>query len=263
MQRRRGWESPPPWPYNHCVAYPLQSLASYDGCANSRAHCSCNVISFNHSFGKRNEASYFCADHCCCKNREREDYKLNMNDTNEDSVRTLSHTTVTFYRNFRDYYSAKFTLTYSIKNMECTNEESFQCDDNFCIPRSKVCDGVKDCKNGSDEIGCETGVLAIQGVKEARKKAIDWMKRNRTVPWNWRDDMPRAVVALYLASHMNFNGTSLEEELMAKEAELKVALALLRWRADGRLAAGQSLVKVTRWLQVLRKWSPGYRINSK
>ncbi|GFX05264.1 uncharacterized protein CG3556 [Trichonephila clavipes] len=124
--------------------------------------------------------------------------------------------------------------------MECTNEESFQCDDNFCIPQSKVCDGVKDCKNGSDEIGCgmryylmltrinNTGVLAIQGVKEARKKAVDWIKRNRTAPWNWRDDMPRAVVALYLASHMNFNGTSLEEDLMAKEAELKVALALLR-----------------------------------
>ncbi|GFQ98338.1 uncharacterized protein CG3556 [Trichonephila clavata] len=155
-------------------------------------------------------------------------YKFNVNDTSEDSVRTLSHTTVTFYRNFQNYYSAKFTLTYYIKNMECTNEDSFQCDDNFCIPQSKVCDGVKDCKNGSDEIGCETGVLAIQGVKEARKRAIDWMKRNRTDPWNWRDDMPRAVVALYLASHMNFNGTSLEEELMAKQAELKVALALLR-----------------------------------
>ncbi|GFX05258.1 integrase catalytic domain-containing protein [Trichonephila clavipes] len=157
-----------------------------------------------------------------------ERYKFNArNDRNEVPVRTLSNTTVTFYKDFRDYYSAKFSLTYTIKNLECMNEESFQCDDNFCIPQSKVCDGVNDCKNGSDEIGCETGVLAIQGVKEARKKAIDWMKRNRTLPWNWRDEMPRAVVALYLASDVNFNGTSLEEELMAKQAELKVALALL------------------------------------
>ncbi|GFY44182.1 uncharacterized protein CG3556 [Trichonephila inaurata madagascariensis] len=158
-----------------------------------------------------------------------ERYKFNArSDRNEGSVKTLSNTTVTFYRNFRDYYSAKFSLTYNIKNLECMNEESFQCDDNFCIPRSKVCDGVNDCKNGSDEIGCETRVLVIQGVKEAREKAVEWMKRNRTTPWNWRDEMPRAVVALYLASDVNFNGTSLEEELMAKQAELKVALALLR-----------------------------------
>lgn len=158
-----------------------------------------------------------------------ERYNFSVNDENEDSVRALSHTTVTFYNYFRySYYNSKFAVTYNIKNMECSYQDSFQCNDNFCIPQSKVCDGVKDCKNGSDEIGCETGILAIEGVKEARKKAVDWMKRNRTTPWNWRDDMPRAVVTLYLASEVNFNGTNLEEELMAKQAELKVALALLR-----------------------------------
>ncbi|GFY44179.1 hypothetical protein TNIN_57201, partial [Trichonephila inaurata madagascariensis] len=37
-------------------------------------------------------------------------YKFEVNDTNEDSVRTSSLTTVKFYRNFGSFYSAKFTL---------------------------------------------------------------------------------------------------------------------------------------------------------
>ncbi|GFY44178.1 uncharacterized protein CG3556, partial [Trichonephila inaurata madagascariensis] len=112
-------------------------------------------------------------------------------------------------------------------SLECTYEDSFQCDESICIIGSKVCDGVEDCENGSDEVGCVTEIFATEGVNEAREKVIDWMIRNR-ITWNWRDDMPRAVVALYLASHMNFNGTSLEEELLVKQLELKVALALLR-----------------------------------
>ncbi|GFX12795.1 hypothetical protein TNCV_3437691 [Trichonephila clavipes] len=37
----------------------------------------------------------------------------------------------------------------------------------------------------------------------------------------------------------------------------------LRWRAIGRLKSGQSQVEEARWLQVARKWSPGYGISSK
>ncbi|GFV21417.1 transposable element Tcb2 transposase [Trichonephila clavipes] len=37
----------------------------------------------------------------------------------------------------------------------------------------------------------------------------------------------------------------------------------LRWKAAGRLEAGQSQAEVSRWLQVSRKWFPGYGINSK
>ncbi|GFQ67452.1 uncharacterized protein CG3556 [Trichonephila clavata] len=156
-------------------------------------------------------------------------YKFYKNGTNEDSVTALSNTTVTLNKlSEYTYCTVNFSITYNIKNMECTNEKSFQCDENFCIPQSKVCDGVKDCKNGSDEVGCGIGVLAIPGVKEVRNKAVDWMKRNRTVLWNWRDDMPRAVIALYLSSDMNFSRTSLEEELMVKQLELKTLLAILR-----------------------------------
>ncbi|GIY78849.1 uncharacterized protein CG3556 [Caerostris extrusa] len=55
-----------------------------------------------------------------------------------------------------------------------------------------------------------------------------WLKKKRSASWGWRDYTSRAVVALYLASDANFNGTILEEELMAKQTELKTAVALLR-----------------------------------
>ncbi|GFX28971.1 hypothetical protein TNCV_3030141 [Trichonephila clavipes] len=37
----------------------------------------------------------------------------------------------------------------------------------------------------------------------------------------------------------------------------------LRWRDVDKLEAGQSQAEVARWLQVARKWSLGYGINSK
>ncbi|GBM63449.1 Uncharacterized protein CG3556 [Araneus ventricosus] len=58
--------------------------------------------------------------------------------------------------------------------------------------------------------------------------AVSWLKQKRTAAWGWRENTPRAVVALYLASAANFSGTVLEEELMAKQTELKTAVAFLR-----------------------------------
>ncbi|GBO29504.1 hypothetical protein AVEN_90070-1, partial [Araneus ventricosus] len=73
-----------------------------------------------------------------------------------------------------------------------------------------------------------TEILALPGVAEARKNATSWLKKERLSSWGWRDYTPRGVVALYLASDATFNGTVLEEELMAKETEIKIAVALLR-----------------------------------
>ncbi|CAL1301475.1 unnamed protein product [Larinioides sclopetarius] len=112
--------------------------------------------------------------------------------------------------------------------VECLNRNSFKCDNITCVSEDKVCDGVKDCKNGEDEIGCEIGVLSIKGVPEAREEAVSWLKRKGTAAWDWKENTPRAVVALYLASAATFKGTVLEEELMAKQTELKTAVALLR-----------------------------------
>ncbi|GIX74919.1 uncharacterized protein CG3556 [Caerostris darwini] len=57
---------------------------------------------------------------------------------------------------------------------------------------------------------------------------MSWLKKKISAFWGWHDYTSRAVVALYLASDANFNGTILEEELMAKLTELKTAVALLR-----------------------------------
>ncbi|KAF8763169.1 Cobalamin binding intrinsic factor like protein [Argiope bruennichi] len=90
----------------------------------------------------------------------------------------------------------------------------------------------------------KTGVLSLSGVAEARRKAISWLRKERLASWGWRDYTPRGVVALYLASNVTFNGTILEEELMAKETEIKTAVALLRFQTflghdDGPLFAGE------------------------
>ncbi|GBM63471.1 hypothetical protein AVEN_260904-1 [Araneus ventricosus] len=156
-------------------------------------------------------------------------YKFCSSVSNESPITAFGNVTVTHYvsGNFLPI-DTSFTLEYSIKTIECMNNSSFKCDNNSCIFEEKICDGVEDCKNGKDEIGCETGVLSIKGVPEAREEAVAWLKQKRTAAWGWRENTPRAVVALYLASAATFNGTVLEEELMAKQTELKTAVALLR-----------------------------------
>ncbi|GIY79001.1 uncharacterized protein CG3556 [Caerostris darwini] len=78
------------------------------------------------------------------------------------------------------------------------------------------------------KVGCETGISSIKGVVEARNNAISWLKKQRSSSWGWNDYTSRAVVALYLTSDANFNGEIFEEELMAKQTELKTAVALLK-----------------------------------
>ncbi|GFT71816.1 uncharacterized protein CG3556 [Nephila pilipes] len=158
-----------------------------------------------------------------------EEFKFCSPNVSRHSVTALSDVTITHHAHKNGfYYSSSFDLNYDIKNIECVRKDSFQCDSNFCIPMSKVCDGVEDCENGADEAKCKTEILTIEGIEKAREKAIAWLKRNETTLWNWQNDTTRAVIALYLASDAFYNGTDLKEELMAKEIELKTAVALLR-----------------------------------
>ncbi|CAL1301396.1 unnamed protein product [Larinioides sclopetarius] len=155
-------------------------------------------------------------------------YQFCNSDTNRNPITAFDNVTVTHYVSAYNRIYTSFTLEYTIKTIECLNRNSFECDNNTCVPEDRVCDGVKDCKNGADEVGCETGVLSIKGVPESREEAVSWLKQKRTASWGWKENTPRAVVALYLASAATFNGTVLEEELMSKQTELKTAVALLR-----------------------------------
>ncbi|GIY47663.1 hypothetical protein CDAR_605583 [Caerostris darwini] len=161
-----------------------------------------------------------------------EQYILCSKDRNKNPIIALKNVTISHITLHSVWYdeniSPSFNLSFNIKDLECISKDHFKCNENSCITRSKVCDGRKDCENGADEIGCETGILAVKGITEARQKAISWLKKKRSSSWGWRDYTSRAVVALYLASDANFNGTILEEELMAKQVELKTAVVLLR-----------------------------------
>nr|XP_042911529.1 low-density lipoprotein receptor-related protein 12 [Parasteatoda tepidariorum] len=42
----------------------------------------------------------------------------------------------------------------AIAHDDCYPRDSFRCANNTCIPKSEVCDGIKNCENGADELGC-------------------------------------------------------------------------------------------------------------
>ncbi|GBL71833.1 hypothetical protein AVEN_84055-1, partial [Araneus ventricosus] len=107
----------------------------------------------------------------------------------------------------------------------CADNNTFQCSNYTCVPLDKRCDGVEDCENGADEKDC-VGILDISGIYEARDSAIYWLKSRRDHLQS--EELPRAVVALFLGSGANFSGTDLEEELMATRVELKTSAALLK-----------------------------------
>ncbi|GIY17889.1 uncharacterized protein CG3556 [Caerostris extrusa] len=157
-----------------------------------------------------------------------EEYMLCSKVNNINSITALKNVTVTHIvvppEWFNQNIFSSFTLSFNIQDFECISKDHFKCNENSCITQSKVCDGRRDCENGTDEVGCETGISAIKGIAESRRNAISWLKKKRSSSWG--DYTSRAVVALYLASDANFNGTILEEELMAKQTELKTAVII-------------------------------------
>ncbi|GFQ92090.1 uncharacterized protein CG3556 [Trichonephila clavata] len=151
-------------------------------------------------------------------------------DVNKNPVVASSDITVKLEIKGTMNYQTSFDLEYIIRSEACRQRNSFVCDDYLCIPEDKVCDGEVDCKNGEDEIKtkCDIQIRNLTGVEEALENGISWLRNYKTTPWNWGDDISRASIAFYLTSYSNFNGTNLEEELIAKQVELRTTLFLLR-----------------------------------
>lgn len=159
-----------------------------------------------------------------------ERYKFCSSDVNKNPILASSDVTITHKIAGISYYQSSFDLTYAIRSEVCKQKGSFECDDYLCIPESKICDGEVDCKNGNDELKtkCEIKIRNITGVEGALEKGINWLKSYKTTPWNWGNDVSRLAVVFYLTSYANFNGTNLEEELIAKQVELRTTLFILR-----------------------------------
>nr|XP_042910967.1 uncharacterized protein CG3556 [Parasteatoda tepidariorum] len=73
----------------------------------------------------------------------------------------------------------------------------------------------------------DTSTKGIEGVKEAYWQAVNWLKSNST-SWKWINHIPKAVTALSLSEGAKFDGKNLKEELMVKQRELRISIALLR-----------------------------------
>ena len=54
------------------------------------------------------------------------------------------------------------------------------------------------------------------------------MRRERNEDWGWKGNTHRAVLALYLADAVNFNGSRQEDDLIAKQLELEFFTYFLR-----------------------------------
>ncbi|CAL1287036.1 unnamed protein product, partial [Larinioides sclopetarius] len=125
-----------------------------------------------------------------------------------------------------------FTITYVVEDLLCMKPDSFKCSSTSCVSMDKKCDGVRNCYNGKDEVGCERGVFAVPGVNISRNLGVNWLKNQRNAAWGWRENTHRAIIALYLAKGANFNGTNLDEDLMEKQLELQMSTAILRNETD-------------------------------
>ncbi|CAL1300219.1 unnamed protein product, partial [Larinioides sclopetarius] len=82
-------------------------------------------------------------------------YHFCISDSNTNPITAFDNVTITHYVSTNYYRYTGFTLEYAIKTIECLNRNSFECDNDTCVSEDRVCDGVKDCKNRADEIGCE------------------------------------------------------------------------------------------------------------
>ncbi|GFX05223.1 uncharacterized protein CG3556 [Trichonephila clavipes] len=97
---------------------------------------------------------------------------------------------------------------------------------------SQVCDGIKHCYDGADEIGCETGVFAVKGVDEGRLNVTKWLKSRYSDVFGWHENTHRGIIALHLGKERNSEHMTAGEKLIEKQLEVQTLASLLRNETD-------------------------------
>nr|XP_042907457.1 uncharacterized protein CG3556-like isoform X2 [Parasteatoda tepidariorum] len=154
-----------------------------------------------------------------------DNYTFCPREKNQNSIIAVNDVRVYF---FAVYRNTNYKLIFTIRGIECLRNCTFQCSNHSCIHMNAVCDGVKDCENGADEVGCDAGILNVDGVTEARTKEIAWIKSKGSSFWGWHENTPRVLFSLFLSGGAKFDGTICEDELMAKQTELTTSISLLK-----------------------------------
>ena len=58
------------------------------------------------------------------------------------------------YINAYVFETSSLYFLFTVVETNCNDGASFLCDDIKCIANGQICDGVTDCENGQDEMGC-------------------------------------------------------------------------------------------------------------
>ncbi|GIY81661.1 uncharacterized protein CG3556 [Caerostris extrusa] len=137
----------------------------------------------------------------------------------------------TFFYSREDYFNS-FKITYKIVDFLCRRQDAYKCSETTCVAKAKRCDGIRHCPNGKDEQNCVRKILEVPGLKTSRSLGLEWLKRQRNPAGGWGRNTHRAITTLHLAQATNFNDSTLDEDITAKQLELQLSTAILRNGTD-------------------------------
>ncbi|GIY25499.1 uncharacterized protein CG3556, partial [Caerostris darwini] len=72
-------------------------------------------------------------------------------------------------------------------------------------------------------------ILEVPGLETSRSLGLEWLKGQRTPAGGWGRNTHRAIATLHLAQATNFNDSTLDEDITAKQLELQLSTVILRY----------------------------------